>query len=38
MNNIIQGMGVLNLMQFRLDFPSEEDGLSRSPNCSGQFR
>ena len=26
LDNIIQGKGVLNLMQFRLDFPSEEDG------------
>jgi len=26
LDNIIQGKGVLNLMQFRLDFPSDEDG------------
>lgn len=26
LDNIIQGKGVLNLMQFRLDFPNEEDG------------
>lgn len=26
LDNIIQGKGVLDLMQFRLDFPSEEDG------------
>lgn len=26
LDNIIQGKGVLNLMQFRLDFPNEDDG------------
>ena len=26
LDNIIQGKGVLNLMQFRLEFPSEENG------------